>query len=152
TTDDPIPTSGPSYEPAFASYEPAFASRYHALHCPAVNVLAIDQGTSSTKALVVGPDGAVLAEAETPVHPRAVEAGGVEQDPEELWESVLSAGQRALAQAGVTVGALGMANQGETVLAWQPANGRPLSAAISWQDRRALPICERLREHGAGLQ
>jgi len=52
----------------------------------------------------------------------------------------------------VTVGALGLANQGETVLAWQRANGRPLSAAISWQDRRALPICERLREHGAGLQ
>src|SRR5262249_10743028 len=121
------------------------------LHCAAVNVLALDQGTSSTKALVVGPDGVVLAEAETPVTPRALGDGGVEQDPDELLESVLAAGRRALAQAGVPVGAIGLANQGATVLAWDRATGRPLSAAISWQDRRALAICERLREHAGRL-
>ncbi len=117
-----------------------------------MHVLAIDQGTSSTKALVVAPDGAILAEAEVPVHPHATDDGGVEQDPEELWRSVLDAGRRAQAQAGVPVGALGLANQGETVLAWERASGRPLSPAISWQDRRALAVCERLRERGDWLQ
>src|SRR5215470_7983400 len=122
------------------------------LHCGAVNVLAIDQGTSSTKALVVGPDGAVLAEAEAPVHPQASADGGVEQNPEELLESVLSAGRHALAQAGAPVSAIGLANQGETVLAWDRKTGQPLSAAISWQDRRALAICDALRERAERLQ
>jgi len=117
-----------------------------------VNVLAIDQGTSSTKALVVGPDGAVLAEAEAPVHPQASADGGVEQNPEELLESVLSAGRHALAQAGAPVSAIGLANQGETVLAWDRKTGQPLSAAISWQDRRALAICDALRERAERLQ
>ena len=114
--------------------------------CAAVNVLAIDQGTSSTKALVVSPDGGVLAEAEAPVHPHATADGGVEQDPEELWQSVLDAGRRAHAHAPARRSPpLGLANQGETVLAWERASGRPLSPAISWQDRRALAVCERLR-------
>lgn len=117
-----------------------------------MHVLAIDQGTSSTKALVVAPDGTVLAEAEVAVHPRASGDGGVEQDPEELWQSLLDAGRQALAAAGVPVAVVGLANQGETVLAWERQDGQPLSAAISWQDRRALAICEQLQERGAWLQ
>jgi glycerol kinase len=117
-----------------------------------INVLAIDQGTSSTKALVVSPDGRVVAEAESPVHPRATGDGGVEQDPEELWRSVLEAGQRACSEAGVPIGALGLANQGETVLAWERASGQPLSAAISWQDRRALAICDAMEGHAGWLR
>jgi glycerol kinase len=117
-----------------------------------VNVLAIDQGTSSTKALVVAPDGSVLAEAEVAVHPRATADGGVEQDPDELWQSLLDAGGQALAQAGVAVGAVGLANQGETVVAWERATGRLLSPAISWQDRRALAVCEGLDEHRSRLE
>ena len=109
-----------------------------------MNVLAIDQGTSSTKALVVAPDGAVLGRAEVPVHPRTVGDGGVEQDPEELWTSVVTAGQGALRAADAPVGAIGLANQGETVLAWDRASGAPLSAALSWQDRRAAAVCARL--------
>ena len=62
-----------------------------------------------------------------PVHPHATGDGGVEQDPEELWTSVLDAGRQAVAAAGVPVGAVGLANQGETVLAWDRASGRPLS-------------------------
>jgi glycerol kinase len=117
-----------------------------------VHTLAIDQGTSSTKALVVAPDGGVVAETEVPVHPHALTDDAIEQDPEELWTSVLDAGRQAIARASVPIGRIGLANQGETVLAWEPASGRPLSAAISWQDRRALDLCERLREHGGWLQ
>ena len=117
-----------------------------------MHILAIDQGTSSTKALVVAADGVVRAEAEIPVRSHTTDDGGVEQDPEEIWQSVLDAGRRALAQAGEAVGALGLANQGETVLAWERGSGRPLSCAISWQDRRALRVCAALREHGERLR
>src|SRR5436190_17715177 len=109
-----------------------------------MNVLAIDQGTSATKALVVDPDGQVLAFVSVPVAPRHLADGGVEQDPDALWESVVAAGRGAVAQAGATIDAVGLANQGETVLAWDRVSGRPLSAAISWQDRRAAGICDAL--------
>jgi len=118
-----------------------------------MNVLAIDQGTSATKALVVAPDGRVLGAAEVAVHPRPVGIGGVEQDPEELWTSVVEAGREALAASGsVLIGAVGLANQGETVLAWDRGSGRPLTAAISWQDRRAISVCERLADHAERLR
>jgi glycerol kinase len=109
-----------------------------------MNVLAIDQGTSATKALVVDANGDVLASAEAPVRPAYRPDGGVEQDPEALWQSILTAGTAALADAGVPVVAVGLANQGETVLAWDRGSGRPLSQAISWQDRRASSVCETL--------
>ena len=92
-----------------------------------MNILAIDQGTSATKALVVGPDQEILGQAEVPVTTTAVDGDGVEADPEELWRSVAEAGARALALAqaagGVTIGAVALANQGETVLAWDRAPG-----------------------------
>jgi glycerol kinase len=111
-----------------------------------VNVLAIDQGTSATKALVVGPDQEILGQAEVPVATVAVDGDGVEADPEELWRSVAEAGARALASAsgGARVGAVALANQGETVLAWDRGTGQPLSRAIVWQDRRSTEICRRL--------
>ncbi|MFI5258812.1 MAG: FGGY family carbohydrate kinase [Candidatus Limnocylindrales bacterium] len=114
--------------------------------------LAIDQGTSSTKALVVGEDGSVLATVEVPVHPVALADGGVEQDPEELWRSVVEAGRQAIAAAGEPVTAVGLANQGETVLAWDRLTDRPLSVALSWQDRRATDVCDRLAGQAAHLQ
>lgn len=117
-----------------------------------MNVLAIDQGTSSTKALVLSPEGSILGAAEAPVHPRAFGDGAVEQDPEELFASVLEAGRQALARSGAPIGAVGVANQGETVLAWDRGNDQPLTAAISWQDRRATSVCKRLAAHGARLQ
>ena len=109
-----------------------------------MNILAVDQGTSATKALVVAPGRGVIAEAEIPVHPEAVGDGGVEQDPEELWTSVVEAGRLAVDRSGEPVGAVGLANQGETVLAWDPDSKRPLSTALSWQDRRAAGVCKRL--------
>ena len=79
-----------------------------------MNVLAIDQGTSATKALVVAADGAVLGEGQAPVQPRFGPAGAVEQDPAELLESVIAAGRQALAAAratGAEVTAVGLGNQ-----------------------------------------
>jgi glycerol kinase len=110
-----------------------------------LNVLAIDQGTSATKALLVGAGNEVLGSGEVPVRTRAVAADGVEADPEELFASVLAAGRQALAQAGAPAHAVALANQGETVLAWDRATGRPLTPAIVWQDRRAAGVCDRLR-------
>jgi len=117
-----------------------------------VNVLAIDQGTSATKALLVGPGAEVLGRGEVPVRTRSVGADGVEADPEELFESVAAAGRQALAAAGgARAHAVALANQGETVLAWDRGTGRPLSPAIVWQDRRASGVCARLAGRSAEL-
>lgn len=112
-----------------------------------MTVLAIDQGTSGTKAIVVDPDDGVVGLAEVAVHPRYLTGGGVEQDPDELLQSVLTAGRAAVVQAARPIAAVSLANQGETVLAWDRRTGRPLSAAIVWQDRRAEGLCAELAGH-----
>jgi len=115
-----------------------------------MRVLAIDQGTSGTKALVVDPEEGVVAIAEEEVRPAYLGGGAVEQDPEALLASVLEAGRRAVADAGGGIDVVALANQGETVLAWDPDTGAPHSQAIVWQDSRAEEICAPLREeHGA---
>jgi glycerol kinase len=116
-----------------------------------MTVLAIDQGTSGTKAIVVDPDDGVVGLAEVDVHPRYLDGGGVEVDPDELLRSVLDAGRAAVAQAGRSVDVVALANQGETVLAWDRATGRPLTPAIVWQDRRSERVCEELRSHADAL-
>ncbi len=113
-------------------------------------ILAIDQGTSGTKAIVVDAERGVLGLALVPVRPTYLPGGGVEQDPAELLSSVLNAGRGAIAEAGDAgrhIDAVTLANQGETVLAWDRRTGSPLSAAISWQDRRAEEICSELVDH-----
>ena len=110
-------------------------------------VLAIDQGTSGTKALVVDAAGTVLSVAEVALRPEYLGDGGVEQDPEALYDSVVTAGRTAVEHAGVTIGAVALANQGETVLAWDRSTGRPLTPAIVWQDNRSEQICADRREH-----
>jgi glycerol kinase len=108
------------------------------------NVLAIDQGTSATKALVVSDEGKVLGESSAPVHPQAGAGGAVEQDPEELLQSIVDAGKGALAAAGVPVEAVGVGNQGETVLRWDSDTGQTFGPALSWQDRRAVDVTREL--------
>jgi glycerol kinase len=107
-------------------------------------ILAIDQGTSATKAVVVDDGGRVCSVAEIEIRPDYLPGGGVEQDPQALLDSVITAGRQALAEAGFGVHAVALANQGETVLAWDRATGEPLSPAIVWQDRRAESICSEL--------
>ena len=108
-----------------------------------MNILAIDQGTSATKAVLVGPGHDVLGSAEVPVTVRAA-GDAVETDPDELYQSVLTAGRTALRSAGTQADAVALANQGETVLAWDRRTGRPLTQAIGWQDRRSAGVCDRL--------
>src|SRR6266851_3842549 len=115
------------------------------------NILAIDQGTSSTKALVVADEGEVLGEGSASVNPEAKSGGAVEQDPQELLESIVAAGRAALAAAGVAVEAVGIANQGETVLRWDRESGKAFGPALSWQDRRAAPIARELESHADRL-
>src|SRR3954469_1034855 len=112
-----------------------------------MNVLAIDQGTSATKAIVVADGGRVLGEGTAPVHPRPGPGGAVEQDPQELLDSIVTAGRAALDAAREPVAAVGVGNQGETVLRWDRATGRPLGPALSWQDRRAVTITNELAAH-----
>ena len=115
-------------------------------------VLSIDQGTSGTKAVVVDDDGKILGLAEQTVRPHYLPGSGVEQDPQELLDSVLQAGRSAVAQSGALIDIVTIANQGETVLAWDPATGKPLSNMIVWQDRRAESICAGLVEHKADFE
>ena len=105
--------------------------------------LAIDQGTSATKALVVDDDGTVLRPRSTcPVAVHAGADGAVEVDPEELWDSVVGGRTgRAGRRRSARVDGVGLANQGETVLAWDRATGRPRGRAIVWQDGRVGRPC-----------
>ena len=117
-----------------------------------MRILAIDQGTSATKAAVI-VDGVVASEAESACAPTATPDGGVEVDPELLWRSMLIAGREAVALAGGHApDAIGLANQGETIVAWDRATGRPLSNCIVWQDRRSAELCEGLRAQGLAEQ
>lgn len=109
-------------------------------------ILALDQGTSGSKAIVVDDTG-VHAVVEKSIHPQYLDDGGVTQDPMELYNSLIDAGKQAIAQAGKPIAGVSLANQGETILAWDPETGEPLSTCVVWQDRRAEVVVDRLREH-----
>jgi glycerol kinase len=114
-------------------------------------VLALDQGTTGSTALVVDPDGRVVARgyAELPQYfPRP---GWVEHEPGEIWATVERAARQALGEGRVTggeVAALGIMNQRETTILWERATGTPIHRAIVWQCRRTAGLCERLRADG----
>jgi glycerol kinase len=114
-------------------------------------VLAIDAGTSAIKAVVVGHSGKVLAVQAVPVATTVLPGGGMEQDAEKIWRSILSAASRAIVQAGRAIDAVALATQGESVLAWNPITGEVLSPVVTWQDRRAAGICQRLAEYSEVL-
>ena len=114
-------------------------------------VLALDQGTTSSRAILFGREGEIVAldQHEFPQHfPRP---GWVEHDPDEIWESQLRAARGALAQAGASaseVEAIGITNQRETTVVWDRATGDPIHPAIVWQSRQTAPLCEELRARG----
>ncbi len=114
-------------------------------------VLAVDQGTSGTTALVVDPEGRVRARGYAELRQHYPRPGWVEHDPEEIWRTVERAARAALAEArvaGTEVAALGIANQRETTVVWDRASGVPIHRAVVWQCRRTAPLCERLRAEG----
>ena len=117
-----------------------------------MNVLAIDQGTSSTKALLVADGGEVLGEASVPVHPRSAPAGAVEQDPEELLASVLAAGRKALREAAAEAHGGRPRQPGRDGPALGPRQRTAaLGPALSWQDRRAVVVTRELADRAERL-
>ncbi len=114
-------------------------------------LLALDQGTSSSRSIVFDATGRVVAQAQQELPQSYPQPGWVEHDPIEIWRGQLATARQALASAGITakdVAALGIANQRETTVLWHRATGRPIHPAIVWQDRRTEPLCARLREQG----
>lgn len=114
-------------------------------------VLALDQGTTSSRAIVFGHDGRAVASAQQEFPQLLPEPGHVEHDPEAIWSSQLEVAQQALAKAKLSAGdvaALGIANQRETTILWDRATGRPVANAIVWQSRVSAGICDRLKADG----
>ena len=111
-------------------------------------VLAIDQGTTSTRAILFDAQGAVRRAAQFELTQHYPQPGWVEQDPEEIWQSVVSTCREAAAAADGPIAALGIANQRETTVLWERATGRPVHNAIVWQDRRTAELCARWRRNG----
>ncbi|HLT57248.1 MAG TPA: glycerol kinase GlpK [Limnochordales bacterium] len=115
-------------------------------------ILALDQGTTSSRAILFDAHGRPAAVAQQPFRQQYPRPGWVEHDPEEIWATQLATAQQALAQAGVDaadVAAVGIANQRETTILWDRATGQPVAPAIVWQDRRTAGMCDALKEQGA---
>ena len=114
-------------------------------------LLALDQGTSSSRSIVFGADGRIVAMAQRELRQIYPQPGWVEHDPGEIWAGQLATAREALLQAGLTardIRAIGITNQRETTVVWNRRSGQPLGHAIVWQDRRGEPMCATLREQG----
>ena len=113
-------------------------------------ILVIDEGTTSTRAMLFRPDGTVAGSAQQPLAQHYPEPGHVEHDAAEIWEKTLEVSQEMVAAAGgpETIAAIGITNQRETVVAWDRSSGAPIGKAIVWQDRRTAARCQALSEAG----
>lgn len=112
------------------------------------HVLALDEGTTGTTALVIAEDGRVVGRGYREITQHFPEPGWVEHDAEEIFARTLEAAREALTMAKVTPDALGITNQRETIVLWDRKTGKPLDRAIVWQDRRTTRRCAALREAG----
>ena len=113
-------------------------------------MLVLDAGTTSTRAMAFGRDGAVRATAQRALAQHYPQPGWVEHDAQEIWESTLACAREVVSGAGgaAAFAAIGITNQRETVVAWDRATGEPLARALVWQDRRSADFCEALRKAG----
>jgi glycerol kinase len=114
-------------------------------------VMALDQGTTSSRALLFDRDGAIAASDQHEFTQHFPKPGWVEHDPEEIWQSQLRAARGALGKAGATaadVAAIGITNQRETTVVWERASGAAVHRAIVWQSRQTAPLCDELRRRG----
>ena len=111
-------------------------------------LLAIDQGTTSSRAVVFDARGAIRTVAQREFTQHYPAGGWVEHDPEEIWSATLAVTREALAAAGGAVVAIGITNQRETTVVWDRATGAPIHRAIVWQDRRTAAKCRALRDAG----
>ncbi len=117
---------------------------------PRDHLLAFDQGTTSSRAIVFHASGRIVARAQREFTQYFPQPGWVEHDADEIWASQLAVAREALAASGLAAGdiaAIGITNQRETTVLWERATSRPLHRAIVWQDRRTEPLCAQLRAH-----
>jgi glycerol kinase len=113
------------------------------------SILAIDQGTTSTRAMVFDQNAKVLAVAQKELPQIFPADGWVEHDPEEIWNATIAVCREVLAKVG-DVAAIGITNQRETTVLWERRSGKPLHNAIVWQDRRGAALCQKLEQAGNG--
>ncbi|MBC7468393.1 MAG: glycerol kinase, partial [Ramlibacter sp.] len=114
-------------------------------------LLALDQGTSSSRSIVFDEHGNSVAQAQQELPQIYPQPGWVEHDPMQIWRGQLATAREALAKAGLKasdIKAIGITNQRETTLVWNRKTGQPIHHAIVWQDRRGEPLCAQLREQG----
>ena len=114
-------------------------------------ILAIDQGTTSSRAMLLDRDGRPAGQAQKELPQHFPQSGWVEHDPEDIWRDTLAVAHGALADGGAAVeevAAIGITNQRETTLVWDRASGEAIHKAIVWQDRRTAPLCDRLKQEG----
>ena len=111
-------------------------------------ILALDQGTTGSTAIVFAPDGRVLGRGYREIPQHFPRPGEVEHDPASLIDTLVEAGREAIAQSGATPEAIGITNQRETVVLWDRETLEPIGRAIVWQDRRTAKRCRELREEG----
>ena len=114
-------------------------------------ILSIDQGTTSSRAIVFAPDSSIVASAQQEFPQHYPNDGWVEHDPEDIWTTTVNVCEQAIAQAtkkGAVVVAIGVTNQRETTLVWDKKTGKPIYNAIVWQDRRTASQCRELQNAG----
>lgn len=115
-----------------------------------MSILVLDEGTSSTRALLFDDTGNILDQEQRDIESTYPRPGWVEQDADAIWQSTRKVARRVIERAGGAekIAAIGLANQRETVVAWDRDSGAPLAPAIVWQDRRTAAYCDTLREQG----
>ena len=113
-------------------------------------ILVLDEGTTSTRAMLFASDGVLVASAQEEITQHYPQDGWVEHDADEIWKKTLACANAVIPKAGggALIAGIGITNQRETVVAWDKETGAPLTRAIVWQDRRTAPFCEELREAG----
>ncbi len=114
-------------------------------------ILALDQGTTSSRAMLLGPDGQVCGHAQSPTRQIYPKPGWVEHDPVEIWSTQFGVAMETLAQVNGradAIAAIGITNQRETTIVWDRRTGEPVHNAIVWQDRRTSGFCDQLQKQG----
>ena len=114
-------------------------------------ILALDQGTTSSRAIVFDPAMRVKAVAQQEFTQHFPKSGWVEHDPEEIWATVVATARGAIEKAAIAatdIAGIGITNQRETTIVWDRVTGQPIHRAIVWQDRRTSVICQRLKSAG----
>src|SRR5690606_38596466 len=111
-------------------------------------ILVLDEGTTSTRAMLFAPDGTLHGLAQRALTQHYPQPGRVEHDAAEIWDNTLACAREMVERAGGAekIAAIGIANQRETVVAWDRRSGEPLARAIVWQDRRTADACAGLRD------